>query len=351
MASTCGIPMNNLSDITESTGVCPLTEQNCENFDKVYKLMKGALFYKINSEQLWTGYTQGWNLVKANLLNCDGFEVLQDILSEVLPSLNLNMPKCHKIHRPAYSTQTDDNMYSYINTYNTFLKFESLGAHKRTYTPYEIAASIADDIELDPHKRFDKGVDHIRSQLKSSPDGVSVPKDIGLNKIAKTICKYCSEYQVGEHATPEDTVDRHVINALQNKPWQRKPPNNDYQRNSNKPMNKRVPKDMSLKCPFCGQLGHDDKSDQGCMVFAKWTLCQQASQRVPPEDIKMNTRKFLKSIRQRQSDARQRTQLTKHINTLQQMDTTLDTTNFLDSLQQLTTTDQYDSAYDSEDSE
>ena len=98
IASTCGIPMNNLADITEFTGVCPLTKDNCENFEKVYKLMKGALFYKINDEKLWKGYTQGWNLVKANLLNCDGFEVLQDILSEVIPSLNMNMPKCHKIH-------------------------------------------------------------------------------------------------------------------------------------------------------------------------------------------------------------------------------------------------------------
>ena len=57
MASTCEIPMNNLKDINEQTGVCPLTTHNCANFDKVYNLMKGAIFYKINDENLWTGYS------------------------------------------------------------------------------------------------------------------------------------------------------------------------------------------------------------------------------------------------------------------------------------------------------
>ena len=152
-------------------------------------------------------------------------------------------------------------MYSYINAYNTFLKFESLGANKRTYTPYEIAASIADDIERDPHKRFDKGIDHIRLQMKSSPDGVTVPRDIGINKIAKTICKYCSEYQVGEYAETNSET-RPVINAMNNKPWQRKTTNNDSQRTpSSGEYKKRPIRDMTLTCGFCGQIGHDEKSD------------------------------------------------------------------------------------------
>ena len=126
MASTCGIPMRDLHDIDENNGVCPLNDLNCQNFDKVYKLMKGAVFYKINDESLWKGYNQGWNLVKSNLLNCDGFEVLFDILSEVLPKLNINTPKRVKLLRPVYNTRKDDNIYTYINEYNSFLKFEFL---------------------------------------------------------------------------------------------------------------------------------------------------------------------------------------------------------------------------------
>ena len=93
MASTCGIPMRDLNDIDNTNGVCPLNQTNCTNFDKVYKLMKGAIFYKLNDAALWTGYAQGWNLVKSNLLDCDGFEVINDVLSEVLPKLNKNTPQ------------------------------------------------------------------------------------------------------------------------------------------------------------------------------------------------------------------------------------------------------------------
>ena len=85
--------------------------------------MKCAIFYKINDNKLWTGYSQGWNLVKSNLINCDGFEVLNDVLSNVLLKLNVNTPKSHKILRPHYISQEDDNIYSYINEYNVFLKF------------------------------------------------------------------------------------------------------------------------------------------------------------------------------------------------------------------------------------
>ena len=51
--------MNNLKYINETNGVCLLTTDNCKNYDKVYKLMKGAVFYKINDPTLWTGYNQG----------------------------------------------------------------------------------------------------------------------------------------------------------------------------------------------------------------------------------------------------------------------------------------------------
>ena len=88
--------------------------------------MKLAAFYKINDASLWKGYDQGWNLVKFNLLNFDVFEVLDDILSEVLSILSMNTPKSHKIQQPVYTTNNEDNIYGYITVYNAFLKFESL---------------------------------------------------------------------------------------------------------------------------------------------------------------------------------------------------------------------------------
>ena len=60
--------------------------------------------------------------MKSNLLNYNGFEVLYAILSEVLPKLNINTPKSHKIRKPTYNDRKDDNIYSYINDYNAFLK-------------------------------------------------------------------------------------------------------------------------------------------------------------------------------------------------------------------------------------
>ena len=86
--------------------------------------MSGAIFYKINDATLWTGYDQGWNLVKYNILDCDGFEVLYNVLSELLPKLNRNIPKSHKIIHPTYSDIENDNIYSYVNAYNAFLEFE-----------------------------------------------------------------------------------------------------------------------------------------------------------------------------------------------------------------------------------
>ena len=174
MASTCGIPMRDLCNIDENNGVCPLSKDNCLNYDKVYKYMKGAIFHKINDSHLWTNYDHGWNLVQSNLSDCDGFEVMNDVLAEILPKLNINTAKCTKIPCPHYADMEDDNIYSYILAYNSFLKFEELGPHKRTYSPYEIAVYISSDLEKDPNTRFEKGIDYVRQQLQRSPDGLTV---------------------------------------------------------------------------------------------------------------------------------------------------------------------------------
>ena len=68
---------------------------------------------------------------------------------------------------------------------------------------------IADDLGRDPHKHFEKGITYVRSQLKYSPDGINVHKDITLTKIEKTICKYSPEHTVGEHSM-EPSI--HTIN-------------------------------------------------------------------------------------------------------------------------------------------
>ena len=301
MASTCGIPLRDLDDVDEFNGVCPLTNENCTNYEKVYKLMSGAIFYKINDAALWTGYDQGWNLVKSNILNCDGFEVLYDVLAEVLPKLNKNTPKSHKIQRPTYTDIDNDNIYSYINSYNAFLEFESLGSNSRTYTPYEIAVYVADDLEKDPHRRFEKGIQHVRQKLERSPDGIIVPKDISISKIAKTICKYSPEYTVGEYKT-DDTP---VIHALKN--------NNNFKKYDNA---KKPPKHASTKCSICGQLGHDTTTENGCMNLAKWVLCKQASEKLPENDLKSNTRKYVTFMRNKQSQAKQRNKIEKRIHSL-----------------------------------
>ena len=180
MANTCSIPMRNLDEINIDNSVCPLTSENCQNYEQIHRLMKGAIFYKINDEKLWTGYSQGWNLVTSNLLNCDGFEVLNDVLSKLLPKLNTNTPKRQNLERPQFINQDDDNIYLYINEYNGFLKFESLENNSRTYSPYKVAIYIDGDVGKKPHKCLSKGVDYVRLQLKHSTDGISVPRDITI---------------------------------------------------------------------------------------------------------------------------------------------------------------------------
>ena len=145
-------------------------------------------------------------------MDCGVLEAIYDVLSEVLPKLNKNTPKRHNIQRPTYSDTDNDNIYSYVNKYNTLLAFESLlENNSRTYTPFELAVYIADDLERDPHKRFEKGISHVKLQLKHSSNGITVPKDISITKIAKTICKYSPEYVNGEY----NETNIPVIHAIQ----------------------------------------------------------------------------------------------------------------------------------------
>ena len=124
--------------------------------------MKGTLYHKINDKSLWYGYDQGWNLVTSNLLECNGFEVMQDVLSDILPRLNVNSAKTNAIQRPTYENMEEDNIYTYLNMYNAFLMFEQLGTTSRTYTDYEQAVYITTDLDRDTHHRFDKGIAHVR---------------------------------------------------------------------------------------------------------------------------------------------------------------------------------------------
>ena len=52
------------------------------------------------------------------------------------------------------------------------------------------------------------------------------------------------------------------------------------------------------------------------MNFAKWTLCQQASKRLGEADIKNNTRKYLRYVKKKQIDAKQRDKFDRHIKSL-----------------------------------
>ena len=286
---------------------------------------------------MWQGYDQGWNLVTSNLLGCDGFEVMQDVLSDILPKLNVNSAKTNAIQRPIYDNMEEDNIYTYLNMYNAFLMFEQLGTTSRTYTAYEQAVYITTDLDRDTHHRFDKGISHVRMQLKHSTDGISVSKDITASKIAKTICKYSPEYKVGEFAVATET-DAPVIRALRQNKFNPSQKTKDYQPyKKQQPNNSRYKRDNSLKCNYCGQLGHDSTSEDGCFVFAKWTMCQQTSSRLSTEDTKMNTRKYLKNIRQKQSNNKQRSNVDKHIRTLMEAETDLnvDTTALIKTLQLL----------------
>ena len=52
------------------------------------------------------------------------------------------------------------------------------------------------------------------------------------------------------------------------------------------------------------------------MNFAKWTLCQQANSRLSETDIKNNTRKYLRYIKRKQIDAKQKEKFDRHIKSL-----------------------------------
>ena len=169
-----------------------------------------------------------------------------------------------------------------MNASNAFLELERLESNCRTYSPFEIAVYIADDLEKDPHKRVQKGISHVRMQLKYSRDGTTVPNNVGITKLSKTICKYSPEYTGGEYKSEHTTVIYTLKRSF-------KPKSDGYSRK------KRAPKrDFSLKYNICGQHGYDESSENGCMIFAKWVLCQQANTRLKEEEVKTNTRKYLK---------------------------------------------------------
>ena len=225
----------------------------------------------------------------------------------------------------------EDNIYSYILAYNSFLKFEELGPNKRTYSPYEIAVYITSDLERDLTNRFEKGIDYVQQQLRSSPDGTIVSRDILIGKISKTICKYSPQYTVGEFKSTITPVV-HAMNKT--RPFQ----------------NKRPRLDTSKKCKICGQLGHDDNSEDGCMVYAKWILCQQASTRLSESETKTNTRKCFKQIKRHQEGDMNRDKFETHINSLNNITPNQDTTSIIHALKLLQIGEEYDdsSEYESD---
>ena len=77
--------------------------------------------------------------------------------------------------------------------------------------------------------------------------------------------------------------------------------------NKSCPFQSKQPKlDTRKTCKICGQLWHDEQSEGGCMVYAKWILYQHASTRLSESDTKINTRKFFKQIKRRQQGDRNR---------------------------------------------
>ena len=314
MASTCGIPMRQITDIDETTGVCPLSPKNCANYDIIYPLMAGAIYHKINDQSLLKGYPLGWNLVTSNLHDCDGFEVMFDVLGEILPKLNINSAKSVFIKQPVYATMPHDDIYEYISAYKAFLKFENLGTNCRTYSAYEQVVYILGDLDRDPQQRFEKGIDYARTQLSHSVDGISVPRDITISKIAKTVCRYSLAYTVREHAVSENPV----VHALKkyNKPSPPPVSSRTPYTNDTRDQDRCPNKTSSLKCKYCGQNGHDETTENGCYFMAKFTLCQQATSKFPESDIKTNTRKFLSKMREQDKNNRQNNRIERHIRTL-----------------------------------
>ena len=191
----------------------------------------------------------------------------------------------------------EDNIYLYILAHNSFLKFEELGPNKRTYLPYEVAVYITTDLERDPANHSKERIDYVRQQLRSSRDGNSVIHDISIGKISKTICKYSPQYTVGEFKSTITPII-HAMNKTR-----------PFQSNRSK-------LDTSKKYKVYGQLGHDNNSEDVCMVYAKWILCQQASTRLSESETKRNTGKFSKKINRCQQVDRNRDKIEKQINSL-----------------------------------
>jgi len=117
-----------------------------------------------------------------------------------------------------------------------------------------------------------------------------------------------------------------------------------------KPLNRRPrqKRDLNIKCRFCHGLGHDSDKEDGCYVMAKFTLCQQASTRTNEDEIKTNTRKYLKHIRNQQTNNKQRDNFTKKIRSLQVLHPNVDTSALITSLELLESEDESSSFSDSD---
>ena len=110
--------------------------------------------------------------------------------------------------------------------------------------------------------------------------------------------------------------------------------NNSYTKKEKTPRSK---KGISLKHTYYRQLGHNNTSEDEYFFFAKYMLCQKAPTHIPKEEIKKNARKYLKNIRKRQYEIKQRDKLGKHIKSIIQdnPDKNIDITTLITSLKLL----------------
>lgn len=180
--------------------------------------------------------------VTSNPLNCDGFEVMNGVLSDILPKLNINSAKTNTIQRPVYNSMDEDNIYTYLNMYSVFFMFEKVNTKRHPYTKYEQAVYITTDLDMNTYNWCDKGITHVRMQLYTSTNGSKVPKDVHINKIVKTIYKYSPKYKVGEYSTiANNTIP--IVHAMRN---------NNFGKNNRMPHSStpRCKKVYSIKCIY-----------------------------------------------------------------------------------------------------
>ena len=89
-------------------------------------------------------------------------------------------------------------------------------------------------------------------------------------------------------------------------------------------------------------MGHDNNSDDRCMVYAKWILYQQASIRLLESEMKTNTRKFFRQIEHHQQGDRNRYKIDRQINRLNNLNPNQDITSIIHALKLLQVDEEYD---------